>query len=101
MPMTREEHAGKLAEILANPGDTAMISDSLTAISENYAGMLADSALLSSENERLTAANASLVEQNMKLFLKVGTVVDQPAPVVEEEEVPTFESLFDEMGNLK
>ena len=97
--MTREEHAARLAAILAAGGDVAIVSENVTALSEDYAGMLATSALQSAENMQLKNDKQALIDQNMKLFLKVGAVVEAEPEVVDTK--PTFESLFDENGNLK
>lgn len=97
--MTREEHALILANILAGAGDPAVISEQVTLLSEDYGSVLASSALQAAENATLRQQNQSLIEQNMKLFLKVGAVPE--ATQEPEEAIPTFESLFDENGNLK
>jgi hypothetical protein len=97
--MTRENHAQILANILAGAGDPAIISEQVTLLSEDYAGLLAQSALMEAESATLRQQNQSLIDQNMKLFLKVGAV---PEPEKEPEEtIPSFDSLFDENGNLK
>ena len=97
--MDRNTHASLLAAILAGRDDQAAVSDNLTVLSEDYAGMLADLELTKAENANLKNRNQALTEQNMKLFLKVGNV-PEPEPELEPE-TRTFESLFDEKGRLR
>lgn len=98
--MKREEHASILASILSGRDDQAIVSDSLTTLSEDYAGMLADLELTRGENESLKKRNDDLTAQNMKLFLKVGNV-PEPEAEAETEKKRTYEDLFDEFGHLK
>lgn len=95
--MTREAHALILAQLLEAAADKATASGLLTQLSDDYAAALADTALLQGRADALTAENARLVEQNMKLFLKVGNV---PEPETKEDEPAglTFESLYKDLG---
>lgn len=98
--MTREAHAQVLASILEGSADRATTSEAVTTLSEDYAAALADSSVLGAKVAALETENARLIDQNMKLFLKVGSV---PPPEPEQKDEPnlTFENLFDADGNLK
>lgn len=97
--MDRNTHAAILAGILSGREDQAVVSDNLTVLSEDYAGVLAELELTKAENATLKTRNQALTEQNMKLFLKVGNVPEpEPEP---EPETRTFESLFDTNGKLR
>ncbi len=98
--MTVEEHAAILAEILANPSDTATVSEKLTILSENYGSIVAEKAAADLMVAELTEKNEKLIQQNMELFLKVGNVPES-APPEQGETIPTYDDLFDENGNLK
>jgi hypothetical protein len=100
--MTFEEHKGHTTSILSNSSDVGKVSEILTVLTEDYVSMLAAAEALASENAKLTADNASLLEQNMNLFLKVGAPAE---PEKEEEAEPDiedlkFDDLFDGLGNL-
>lgn len=98
--MNRNEHSNILAAILAAASDPATVSDKVTQLSDDYMGLLAESEINRETITGLKKQNEELIKQNMKLFLKVG--VSQETPIQElEEKRPTFESLFDENGNLK
>ena len=97
--MTREDHARTLAAVLEAAADKAAASEAVTALSEDYAAMLANAAVLEAKVADLAKQNAALVEQNMKLFLKVGAV---PPPAEDEgtgeEPKRTYEDLYKQLG---
>ena len=99
--LSREEHAGILASILEQP-EAANVSEMVTQLAENYAGVLADAAVNTEQITTLKKQNEDLVQQNMKLFLKVGTGDPKDdAPVLEEEKpVLRFDDLIKEDGHI-
>lgn len=98
--MTREEHATKLATLLEAAADKATTSELLTQLADDYAAQLASAALSDAEVKRLTDENARLVEQNMRLFLKVGEVPENKEPEKPEENPTglTFDALYQQLG---
>ncbi len=99
--MTREEHEKLLAGILANAKDPAAVSEALTSLREDYGSTLADLSLTHADNETLKKKNKEIVEQNMKLFLKVGTKTPEQDND-QGESKPSFADLFDpKTGKLK
>ena len=97
--MTREEHARLLADILKNAKDPASVSDALTKLQEDYQATLANAELTSADNASLKQRNDELIQQNMKLFLKVGKVPEEKQQ--QSDQPKKFEDLFDEKGRLK
>ena len=99
--LSREEHACILASILEQP-DAANVSEMVTQLAENYAGVLADAAVNSEQIVTLKKQNEDLIQQNMKLFLKVGAGDPKDdAPVLEEEKpVLRFDDLIKEDGHI-
>ena len=100
--MNVDELKSLLAEILEG-SEQARTSEIATAITENYMQILADKTLLEADNEKLKQENAEVREQNMSLFLKVGTPpVEQVDEVIEEiiEDEIDYDDLIDENGNL-
>jgi len=101
--MLREEQKALLADILTNATDTGKVSEILTTLAEDYMGVTASMDLLKAENDKLAADNASLLQQNMNLFLKVGTPIVKTGESVEDEtpvEDLKFEDLFNAAGVL-
>lgn len=99
--LSREQHAQLLARILENP-DTANISEQVTELAENYASALAENALNSEQVTALKKQNDDLAQQNMKLFLKIGTADPEPDQPDMEEERPVlrFEDLVNDNGHI-
>lgn len=101
--MLREEQKALLADILANAADTGKVSEILTVLAEDYMGVTASLELLQAAHDKLAADNASLLQQNMNLFLKVGTPITAPGESVEDDtpvEDLKFEDLFNAAGVL-
>ena len=97
--MTREAHAVMLATLLEAAADKSTASDLLTQLSDDYAALLATAALADGEVKRLAGENARLVEQNMRLFLKVGEVPDKEPEKPEENPTGlTFDGLYQQLG---
>lgn len=99
--MTREQIALALAEILAKSGDQAATSELVTQISDHNGEQAARLAVAEAEAAALKLRNTELIEQNMKLFLRVGAAPAEESKESEDPEIKPFSSLFDENGNLK
>lgn len=99
--LSREEHAGILAKILEQP-DSANVSEMVTQLAENYAGVLADNAVNTEQIATLKKQNDDLIQQNMKLFLKIGQGEPQDtAPEMPEERpILRFDDLVNENGHI-
>ena len=91
-----------LASILEQP-EAANVSEMVTQLAENYAGVLADAAV---NTEQITTLkkkqNEDLIQQNMKLFLKIGQGEPQDdTPKLEEERpVLKFDDLVNDNGHI-
>lgn len=93
-----------LADILqaAQAGDTAVVSEKITALSEDYGAVSAELTLAKGKVDELAGKNAALQDQNLKLFLKQGAVVIPATPDPEPDKPARFEDLFDPVtGRLK
>lgn len=106
--MTRDEHKAAIQKLLGMvaPDHQAAASEMLTQLSEDYEQTLTTSEQAAANVQTLTANNETLREVNARLFLKVGSVEkpkDKPTPEPDKPcgEIPTFESLFNEKGELK
>lgn len=99
--LSREQHAEILAKILEQP-DSANVSEMVTQLAENYASVLADSAVNGEQIATLKKQNDDLVQQNMKLFLKIGQGEPQDdTPKLEEERpVLKFDDLVNDNGHI-
>jgi hypothetical protein len=98
--MKVEEHTALIHELRSNLTDEGKVSEILTKLSQDYGQVTAVSAEHEKKSTELTAANEKLRSYNMELFLQVGKPAT-PQPQPQPETKPTFESLFDEKGNLK
>lgn len=107
--MTRDEHSAEIQRLIGmiNPDHQADATQILTGLSDDYEEMLTASETLTTENATLKGNNEKLRSVNAELFLKVGTTnkethKEEPANNNNNgEEIPTFESLFNENGVLK
>ena len=72
MKMTTEEFENLVTETLENVADVGTVSKNLNAMRSAFGTITADLTKVKAENEDLTAKNASLKENNLALFLKVG-----------------------------
>lgn len=107
--MTREEHKEIMTKLLAtvSADHQATATQLMTELSEDYEKTLTDFETATKNNESLTEKNEKLREVNADLFLKVG-VSKAPATTTENrtttdngnENLPTFDSLFNEKGEL-
>lgn len=104
MKLTIEELKAFGAEVLEGVSDTARLSEIVTKITEGYIEYSNDNILLVAKNEELVKEINSLREQNMQLYLKVGTPEpkkEEETKEKEEEKEVSVDELFDENGNLK
>lgn len=102
--MTPEEFENLVAETLENVADVGTVSKNLDAMRSAFGTVTADLTKVKAENEDLTAKNASLKENNLALFLKVGEKPKeekQEEEKEEEEKEIEIDELFDENGGLK
>lgn len=84
----------------------ATASETITNLIEAYTKIMNDNASLTTKNEELVLNNETLRDVNAKLFLKVGEVntnINERTELKEDEniEIPSFEDLFNEKGELK
>lgn len=94
---------------MVTPENQATACELLTQLSEDYSETTATLTAHAENIETLTKNNETLREVNAKLFLKVGS--SEPVPNVpnpsepvpegsETQEIPTYDSLFNEKGEL-
>ena len=81
------------------PDETGEIANLLSDLYTGFTGKSNEVATLSEANTTLKSNNEALKEQNMKLFLKVGSEVKAIAKP-DRQEKRTYESLFNEKGEL-
>lgn len=102
--MTRDEHKNIVNQLLGmvTPESQANASNLLTQLTEDYESTLSIFEATATANETLTANNETLRDVNAKLFLKVGHVDTKKTTEHTEpdEEKPSFDSLFNEKGEL-
>lgn len=102
--MTKEEHQEIVKQIMGNLSDQGKVSELLTNLSEDYGVVITESETNKTLAEQTQKDMDNLREYNMKLFLKLG---EQNSGIKENEQQEpqqkelTFDSLFDESGNLK
>lgn len=99
--MKRDEHQIILSEILGNVGDVAKVSENLTKLSEDYGGVNAELELTKAENAALKTRNETVVQENMRLFLKLQTGAEEEKEQEKPEGPPDYETLFNANGTLK
>lgn len=102
--MTPEEFEKLVTETLENVADVGKVSKNLDIMRSAFGTVTADLIKVKAENEDLTAKNASLKENNLSLFLKVGEKPKeekQEEEKEEEEKEIEIDELFDENGGLK
>lgn len=99
--LSREEHKQLLTRLLESP-EPANISDAVTQLADNYAEVLADLAINRETSDSLRRQNDDLVQQNMKLFLKIGEgePKDDQIEIPEEKKVLRFDDLVNESGHI-
>ena len=105
--MERTEHTNLIQSLgnMINPDNQAEATAILTQLSEDYGVVLDENANFKSSNEELTNKNDELRKANADLFLKVGNTNTNNKKSMDEketkgDEIPTFESLFNEKGEL-
>lgn len=105
--MERTEHKKILQDLLKtiNPENQATATELMTKLSDDYEEVMTNSENFESKNKELLERNEKLREVNADLFLKVGKRIDAPENKEDEneggEEIPTFDELFNEKGELK
>lgn len=103
MAYTRERSKEILARILELSGEEqGETSGLLSELSDGQSELFNDNELMDNTIKSLESKIAELKEQNMELFLKTGTMLNEAEEDLErvEDEKPTFEDLFDENGEL-
>lgn len=105
--MTREELKQRATELLgfATADNHARISEILTEITESFDTITTTSEQNENRVKELTENNEKLREVNANLFLKVGTQTPAKTPEetpeeTDEAEIISFDSLFNEKGDL-
>lgn len=104
--MTRDELKQLTQELIgfSSPEHQARTSEILTAISEGFETTLTESEQAQNRVSELTANNETLRDVNAKLFLKVGskssTVTDPEPPTQTDTDPVSFDTLFNEKGEL-
>lgn len=81
------------------PDETGEIANLLSDLYTGFTGKNNEIENLTKANTTLTTNNEALKEQNMKLFLKVGSEIKQVASN-ENQGKRTYDSLFNEKGEL-
>jgi hypothetical protein len=99
--MELDKHKKILADILNIKDDPARISELLTEIADDYGIISAEKTKAELEAAKLKNDNESLRDVNQRLFLKVGTPLAKDEPAQETNQIPGFETLFNEKGELK
>ena len=101
--MNLEEFNAKLALARESASDTGKLTEILTEVREGGSALFGEKETAIKRIEQLEKDNKSLLESNMKLFLKIGTPVDglDQTKLKQEEEKMKFEDLFNEKGGLK
>lgn len=107
--MTREEIKAKLNELLgmSTPENQGRASEILTGLSDEIERVFTESETANSRVQELTANNETLRAVNAKLFLKVGATAEDISHNQENkenhnqnEEIPSFDKLFNDKGEL-
>lgn len=101
--MTYEEHTELIQQIRTNLEDEGKVSNLLAQLSDDYQETLSNLNDATRTSEELTQANEKLREANLDLFLKVGSKKEEPENKLkeEDEEIKSFDDLFDDKGMLK
>lgn len=106
--MTREEYNKISAEALAEVGnekpDNGKISEMLAKLRDGFAEEVTAKETAEKSAADFKAANESLQAANMALFLKSGQILKEKGESdlekITQKEKPSFDSLFDENGEL-
>jgi hypothetical protein len=99
--LTKEQHTKILNDLRSMCTDIGKASEILTELSDDYSSTLACVDDLTNKNAEFHKNNESLVKANGNLFLKLQMQEENKEEEKEEEKPLTFDSLFDEKGNLK
>lgn len=104
--MTRDEHKALTVELLQIAGteNQARVSEILTNLSDDYEETLTSLETSETNVSELTKNNEALRKVNADLFLKVGNSIPNPKTEPPGDDTPpevkTFDSLFNEKGEL-
>lgn len=94
----------ELIREMVQPERQADASEMLISLSEGFNTVLDANETIQAENEHFKSDNERLRKVNTDLFLKVGAEnksVNNGAPQnIKEDETPSFDSLFNEKGDL-
>lgn len=108
--MTRDEHNQIIQQLLncVAADHQATASNLLLQLSEDYEEFTTNLETLTQHNTKLSNDFEELRKVNSKLFLRVGETekvssqnIPTPKDGEPEEDIPTYESLFNEKGELK
>lgn len=104
--MTEQEHKNIITQVMGfiHPDHQADASELLTSLSEDYQNQLREASEASEKVTQLTENNEKLRKVNADLFLKVGaptdTGKDKQGADGNNDDLPEFEALFNEKGEL-
>lgn len=105
--MTREEHKAAVNRLLGMVASEhqATASELLTNLSDDYEQTLTAHEQAQNSVRTLTENNESLRAVNTKLFLRVGDTEkalhkEDKTPDKPKDEIPSFDTLFNEKGEL-
>lgn len=101
--MNLEEFNTKIALARESASDTGKLTEILTEVREGGSALFGEKENANKRIAELEKDNKSLLESNMKLFLKIGTPVDglDQNKTIDEDKKMKFEDLFNEKGGLK
>ena len=102
--MTIEEMQNAINEVRQNLNDLPKVTELLNNIGDSFSEVVKNNTTLEETNQKLTTDNDKLRNVNMDLFLKVGekrTNTEIKTEQKQENNIPSFDELFDNEGNLK
>lgn len=103
--MKPEEFSAKTQEIVANITDQGKVTTVLAELIEDYNKVAVEIATATTTATQLKEDNEKLRKANLDLFLQIGTPATNTnntnTNTGKENNTPTYESLFDEKGNIK
>lgn len=104
--MTIEEMQNAINEVRQNLNDLPKVTELLNNIGDSFSEVVKNNTTLTETNQKLTTDNDKLRNVNMDLFLKVGekrtnTNAEIKTEQKQENNIPSFDDLFDNEGNLK
>lgn len=97
--MTKDELNLIITKVRNSTADEGALSESLLELQTNVLKEIDTGEKLASELASTKQRNETLLEHNMKLFLKVGDI--DAKPTEQTEQALKFSDLFNEKGGLK